>query len=213
MPFGSPFFFLFSTSKPRWGFFLLVWYDSHTSPPMRCFLWKWATPHQGLTSIRNIFQLKMKEREIVFWWSKIGGEGDCWFGGCKNCKDALSPSTFYWIQTRKCVMNYEQEGIHWRIKIQLSSFADINWGTASKYLIVRQWHCDGCLRDKYSAVGPPGTAGGQRDYKSTASKSFAQKACEVILTLAPSSKIWKVYSTLSQKESNFAQVRSEGQIE
>ena len=152
MPFVSPFFFLFSTSKPRWGFFLLVWYDSHTSPPMRCFLWKWATPHQGLTSIRNIFQLKMKEREIVFWWSKIGGEGDCWFGGCKNCKDALSPSTFYWIQTRKCVMNYEHERIHWRTKIQLSSFADINWGTASKYLIVRQWHCDGCLRDKYSAL-------------------------------------------------------------
>ena len=67
---------------------------------------------------------------------KIGGVEDFRFGGCKNCKDALSPSTFYWIQTRKCVMNYEKEGIHWRIKIQLSSFADISWGTASKYLRV-----------------------------------------------------------------------------
>ena len=201
MPFVSPFFFLFSTFKPRWGFFLLVWYDSHTSPPMRCFLWKWATPHQGLTSIRNIFQLKMKDKEIIFLVvTTIGREGDWWFGGCKNCKDALSPSTFYWIQTRKCVMNYEHERIHWRTKIQLSSFADINWGTASKYLIVRQWHCDGCLRDKYSAVGPPGTAGGQRDYKSTASESFAQKACEVILTAAPNPKSEKFFPPLAKKK-------------
>ena len=130
----------------------------------------------------------------------IGREGDCWFGGCKNCKDALSPSTFDWTQTRKCVMNYEQEGIHWRIKIQLSSFADISWGTASKYLIVRQWHCDGCLRDKYSAVGPPGTAGGKRDYKSTASESFAQKACEVILTAAPNPKSEKFFPPLAKKK-------------
>ena len=46
---------------------------------------------------------------------------------------------------------------------------------------------------------PPGTAGGQRDYKSTATKSLTQKACEVILTPAPNPKSEKFVPPLAKK--------------
>ena len=135
-----------------------------------------------------------REEDCFFWWSqKLEEREIVGLVVAKMAKMHFHLQSLIGFQTRKCVMNYEQEGIHWRIKIQLSSLA------ASKYLIVRQWHCDGCLRDKYSAVGPPGTAGGQRDYKSTASKSFAQKACKVILTAAPNPKSEKFFPPLGKK--------------
>ena len=46
---------------------------------------------------------------------------------------------------------------------------------------------------------PPGTAGGQRDYKSTATKSLTQKACEVILTPGPNPKSEKFVPPLAKK--------------
>ena len=93
--------------ETKMRFFLLVWYDSHSlSPSMRCFLWKWGTPHQGLTFIRNIFQLKMKESEIVFFgghrnWKR----GRLFFGGCKNWKRGRL--LVWWLQKlQRCTLNF-----------------------------------------------------------------------------------------------------------